>query len=241
MKFGIISDIHGNIEALNVVINKLEKNVDKIICLGDFVCGANHSEEVVQRIISMKEKVIAVRGNHEGYVLNGMPKFVHDHKRPARQNEFDRTEWVKRQLSDSSKEFLQNLPKERYYEVEGKKIYISHYPMKQDGKFKKHVKNANVGENEEMFDGIDADIFLYGHTHLEVFNVKDNKAYINPGSLGCPWKDKNAPYGVLSIEDNCVNYEQFYASYDVKSVVEEIKRVKFPGYEGVLKVFYGEE
>ena len=39
MKIGIISDIHGNIDALNSVLKMLEKEeVDKIICLGDFIC-----------------------------------------------------------------------------------------------------------------------------------------------------------------------------------------------------------
>lgn len=38
MKIGIISDIHGNIDALNSVLKMLEKEeVDKIICLGDFI------------------------------------------------------------------------------------------------------------------------------------------------------------------------------------------------------------
>ncbi len=38
MKIGIISDIHGNIDALNAVLKEIEKeNIDKIICLGDFI------------------------------------------------------------------------------------------------------------------------------------------------------------------------------------------------------------
>ncbi|MEI3401861.1 MAG: metallophosphoesterase family protein [Clostridia bacterium] len=46
MKIGLISDIHGNIKALDAVLEQLEKeNIDKIICLGDFVGGAPMSEE----------------------------------------------------------------------------------------------------------------------------------------------------------------------------------------------------
>ena len=38
MKIGIISDIHGNIDALNSVLKELEKEkVDRIICLGDSI------------------------------------------------------------------------------------------------------------------------------------------------------------------------------------------------------------
>lgn len=38
MKIGIISDVHGNIDALDAVLEELKKeNIDKIICLGDFI------------------------------------------------------------------------------------------------------------------------------------------------------------------------------------------------------------
>ena len=45
MKVGLISDIHGNKKALDVVLEQLEKeNVDKIICMGDLVGGAPMSD-----------------------------------------------------------------------------------------------------------------------------------------------------------------------------------------------------
>ena len=65
MKIGLISDIHGNKKALDTVLEQLEKkNIDKIICIGDLVGGAPMSEEVVQKIISMGQKVVSVKGNN---------------------------------------------------------------------------------------------------------------------------------------------------------------------------------
>ena len=198
MKIGIISDIHGNIKALEAIIEQLEKeNLDKIICLGDLVGGAPMSEEVVQKIISMGQKVITVRGNRERYIIEGMPKVVHDEKIKVSDGQLQRNEWLKKELSESSKEFILKLPKEIIIEIEENKIYIAHYPMNKDGSFRKHIKKANVKENEIMFSGIDADIYLYGHTHKEVYNFKNNKTYINPGALGCPEKTNYAPYGIL--------------------------------------------
>lgn len=46
----------------------------------------------------------------------------------------------KKELSDSSIEFISKLPKEILCEIEGKKIYIAHYPMNEDGNFRKHIK-----------------------------------------------------------------------------------------------------
>ena len=242
MKIGIISDIHGNKKALDAVLKQLEKeNIDKIICLGDLIGGAPRSEEVVQKIISMEDRIITVRGNREKYIIEGMPKVVHDEKIKVSDEQLQRNEWLKKGLSDSSLEFMTKLPKEIIYETEGKKIYIAHYPMNKDGSFRKHIKRASVEENEIIFNGIAADIYLYGHTHKEVYNLKNSKTYINPGALGCPGKTNYAPYGILNINKNKVEYNQLYVEYNVKEVIDCIRKVKFPGYTSVLKLFYGIE
>ena len=187
MKIGIISDIHGNVKAFEVVLQELEKqNIEKIICLGDLIGGAPMSEEVVQKIIEIKDKLIIVRGNRERYIIKGMQKGVQDEKIEVSKEQHERFKWLENSLSDSSKKYIHTLPKELTYEVEGKKIYICHYPMKKDGNFRQHVKNATPEENEVMFEGIHADIYLYGHTHEEIYNNINNKMYINPGALGCP-------------------------------------------------------
>ena len=176
MKIGLISDIHGNKKALDAVLKQLEKeNIDKIICIGDLVGEASMSEEVVQKIINMGQKVVAVRGNRERYIIEGMPKVVHDERMKISDEQLQRNECIKKELSDLSIEFISKLPKEIICEIEGNKIYIAHYPMNEDGNFRKHIKKANAEENEIMFSGIDADIYLYGHTHREVYNLKKAK------------------------------------------------------------------
>jgi predicted phosphodiesterase len=61
---GIISDIHGNLHGLNLVLGELSKqNCTDIICLGDLVDGGEYNAEVIDRIISLK--ITCVRGNHD--------------------------------------------------------------------------------------------------------------------------------------------------------------------------------
>ena len=62
--------------------------------------------------------------------------------------------------------------------------------------------------------------------------------YINPGALGCPSKTEFAPYGILTINKEKQEYEQKYAKYNVQEVIDDIKQIKFPGYEGVLRLFF---
>lgn len=240
MRIGIISDIHGNIKALEAVLKELEnKNIEKIIVLGDLIGGAPMSEEVVQKIMEIKDDLIIVKGNREKHIIEGLPKFVHDEKVKVTEEQKEGHNHLENELSDESKRFLQSLPKEIECEIEGKKIYVSHYPLDKKGNFRKHIKKASVQENEEMFFGIDADIYLYGHTHVENYNVKNGKLYINPGALGCPGKTGCAPYGILYVENDKVSYEQFYAKYNVKEVIDYMKETKIPGYKGTLRLFFG--
>ena len=105
--------------------------------------------------------------------------------------------------------------------------------------FKKHIKIANLQDNEEMFKDIDADIYLYGHTHVGIYNKSSNKYYINPGALGCPGKTDEAPYGILNVDRTTITYKQLKVKYNVKKVIEDINELSFPGYKHVLKIFYG--
>jgi predicted phosphodiesterase len=112
--------------------------------------------------------------------------------------------------------------------------------MNKDGNFKGHIKEATPEENEIMFEGVEADVYLYGHTHRAICNLNNGKIFINPGALGCPENTNCAPYGILSITNGIVKYKQLYAEYNVEEVIDDIQKAKFPGYKSVLKLFYGE-
>ena len=242
MKIGIITDVHSNIIALNTVLNEFEKiEVDKIICCGDIIGIGPNPEETVRELMKNKDKLIAVRGNHEQYLLKGLPKNVHDDKRAMSLEEIDNHEWTHSKLSKNSKNFISQFKISNIIEIEGKKIYIVHYPSNENGIYKEHIKNPTIKQNEDMFSGIDADIFIYGHTHITSINNKNNKWYINSGSLGCPVKSSIANAGILEINKNEIHYKQLKIEYNVNEVIQEIERLKFPFYKGILKIFYGKE
>lgn len=72
MKLGIITDIHNNLTALDAVVKRLQEiKCDKIICCGDIIGIGPYPEETVQYMMQIPD-LIAVRGNHEKYLLEGM-------------------------------------------------------------------------------------------------------------------------------------------------------------------------
>lgn len=239
MKIGVISDIHGNIEALNKVLEEFEKRkVDKIICCGDIIGIGPFPEEAVQKLMQYKEKIIGVRGNHEQYYFKGIPKNIHDDKRPVREEETKNHKWTQSNLSKESIEFLKDFPLELEVEINGKKIYVTHYPINADGSYRRHIKKATAKEIEELFDRIKADVYLYGHTHVANFNKLNEKMYINPGSLGCPGTTSIAKCGILTV-NNEINYESLNIKYNAEKVRKNIKDIKYPLYKKILTLFYG--
>jgi len=239
MKLGIITDIHSNKIALEAVLQEFKKrNVEKIICCGDIIGIGPFPEETVQILTGNKDRVIGVRGNHEQYLLEGLPEKVHDDKRRMEPEEIGNHKWNHSQISKISKEFLNELPEYKNIEIENKKIYITHYPKNENGEYKKNIKNPTIEENEKMFSGIDADIFLYGHTHATNIKHKDGKWYINVGTLGCPMSDNNANAGILTIDKEKVDFEHLSVKYNVEEVTQEIEKIKFPFYKQVLEIFY---
>lgn len=241
MKLGIITDIHSNIIALNEVLKEFEKiKVDKIICCGDIIGIGPSPEEVVQALMQMSDKLIGVRGNHEKYLLDGLLVNVHDNKRNMSFEEIQNHKWTHSRISEQSKKFLENLPIYKIIEIENKKIFVIHYPMNKKCEYKEHIKNPTFEENKEMFREVNYDIYVYGHTHSVCINNRDNKCFINVGSLGCPLQSNIANAGVLDIKDDKINFEQLAIPYNVNKVIKEIKKMKFPFYEGILKIFYGD-
>lgn len=242
MKIGIISDIHSNLIALKEVFNEFEKhNVERIICLGDIIGIGPYPEETTQYIIKNKDKIICVVGNHENYLLEGLPEKVHDDNRKLSENEIANHKWMHRQLSENSKRFIASLSKEHVIEIENKKIYISHYPIGQNGKYKVPIKNPTLKEVEGLFYGIDADIFLCGHSHSKFYYENNNKRYINPGSLGCTKGSSKANAVILNIMQENIDYELLDIEYDINLVINEINKRQYPAYKSMLRIFYGIE
>ncbi len=241
MKIGIIADIHSNVVALKRVLKEFENlNVEKIVCCGDIIGIGSRPEETVQELMKWNNKLVAVRGNHEQYLINGLPKLVHDNKRQMSLEEIQNHNWNHSQLSDSSVQFIKELPLNANINEGNVKIHITHYPLNSNGEYKKHLKSPSESEIKELFADATADVFLYGHTHTLSEILHENVWYINPGSLGCPMKSDIARCGVLTVDSGNVLYENLKLSYDVQSVIKDIEEKKYPDYQAMLDIFYGD-
>ena len=238
MRYGIITDIHNNVTALRAVLKQLkQRDCDRIICCGDIIGIGPNPEETVQEMMRIPE-LFAVRGNHEGFLLDGMPA-----EYPNEDNmsyaEMEHHRWEHGLLSEKSVGFLRSLPKRIDFKSEGLSISVMHSCMDEKGRYSGSVKNPTESDLSTMFSNVESDIIIYGHAHSR--NIcRGDSLYINVGSLGCPSKDHDiARAGVLDIENGKATIEPVDVRYDVEEVIRQIDELDYPDSGNIKRHFYG--
>lgn len=253
-KIAIISDIHGNLEALETVLLDIKKRgIDKIMCLGDIIAKGTHQEECVQLI---KENCcVVVKGNNDDFYssdeidLNGF-----------REIEKKRYAWIRKKLSSDSLKFLQNLPYSYEFYMSGRLVRLFHAHPEEVYKFIGNIEKIErlyelfLPSKNTISSNI-ADIVIYGHIHTQYMQKIYNRVIINTGSVGNsydvfrnPLKDGNvlntitANYLILSGNLNShnlnddISYEFVNISYDIDKELKENKdNIEYNEYETELK------
>ncbi len=240
MKLGVVTDVHGNLAALEAVLERFAKEgIDGLLCCGDMISIGPQSEECV-RLLMRQANFYAVQGNHERYFTTGMPTEVPNSENMS-ENEMLHQKWVHSTLSAETAAFLRALPLVQRLDIAGKRIAVQHYALEEGGgAFRAYVSRPSFAEQQQLFVGEGADIVLYGHDHAPVYNTDGQRHFINSGSLGCPSKARDvARAGLLTVEADGVGYEQVEVRYDVEVTLRRIREVRYPDYELIQAVFYG--
>jgi putative phosphoesterase len=165
MRYGIFSDIHSNLEALEAVIKAYQKEkIDKYFCLGDLVgYGANPNEcvEITRNLAAM-----TVVGNHDWAALGLFSTELFNQEAKAA------ILWTSQQLSDASKDFLRTLK----LVWESDNFVLAHGSLNDPHAFNYLQKTSNC---QATFQLMKSDICFVGHTHVPVVFVKDQQAEIH--------------------------------------------------------------
>ncbi|MFR8010213.1 MAG: metallophosphoesterase family protein [Clostridia bacterium] len=239
MKLGIVADIHNNVVALYAVLKVFDNlGCEKILCAGDIIGIGPYPEETVQQVKSIPD-LLAVRGNHEKYLLEGIPSEIPNSEGMGH-SEMEHHRWEHSLLTKSSVDFLSGLPNYVRFNVFGKKIVVMHYGMNQRNEYMQYMPNPTARDLRALFPEPD-DIVIYGHDHTQTICQYRNRWFINSGSLGCPGKDRDiARAALLEITPNGhVAVQSVKVTYNVSAVLEDIERLKYPAYAEIKRLFFG--
>ncbi|WP_150525898.1 metallophosphoesterase family protein [Roseibium sediminis] len=186
MKIAVVSDIHGNLPALEAVLADLKSEAtDVVVNLGDCVSGPLWPEETAQLL--MEQEWPTVRGNHDRQVLNALssPETTTDG-------------FSIRRLSETSKQWLASLqPTIRFSE----EIFLCHGTPTRDNKYlTEQVEGSKAFLADEAtiaaaLEGERSPLICCGHTHIpRVIRLTcTGQTIVNPGSIGLPAYDDDQP------------------------------------------------
>ncbi len=216
MRVLVVSDLHGNWEALRAVA--AAERTDRVICLGDIVDYGPRPVETVRWVRDHAD--VAVRGNHDTAVALG----VSCRSAPAfrRLSEESRRLTVP-MLPEEDRELLAGLPLRASLEIDGVRLALLHAapadPLYQ------YLPASDVEGWRTAVAGIDADLVLVGHTHLPVILELGGKKMVNPGSVGLPRDgDPRACYAL--IEDGRPVLKRI--AYDLERTIADLRAWGLP-------------
>lgn len=181
MNIAIISDIHGNCYALDLVLADLRRlGVERMVCLGDAIQGGAQPRETAQRLREMGCPV--VMGNADAWLLSGQETSTNE--QVTEQQQIVRA-WTLEQLSAEDRAWMEQFPPTIEIALEaGKKLLCFHGSP--DSFDEIILPNTTQEHLSVVLGGTDATILAGGHTHTQQWQrVRQRDAwYLNPGSVG---------------------------------------------------------
>jgi putative phosphoesterase len=186
MRFAAISDIHGNLWALDAVLDDIgTRRVDLTVNLGDILSSPLKPRETAERLMPLNLPTIS--GNHERQILeaevgqmSAEDLYAHDH------------------ISEAQRLWLRNLPKT--LRIEGDVLLVHGTPASDAHYFletvtKEGIRAATHDEVLERAGDAQASLIVCGHTHIpRALRLDDGRLIVNPGSVGWPAFDDTHPY-----------------------------------------------
>ena len=232
MRYALLGDIHGNTEALKVVLESIRvQNIDKIVCLGDVVGYGAEPVACLEMIRALKCDVIA--GNHDWAAVGKLNIDCFNAYAKAA------AIWTRDQLSEEQKNWLANLPLTITYEH----FAVAHGTFHQPEAFNYIQTVFDAQQSFEALKKLGARLGFLGHSHVPVgFFDTDPITYtldpdipideelamiVNAGSVGQPRDENNkSSFAIYDTEAAQVTINRL--DYDIDAAANKIRGVGLP-------------
>ena len=243
MRYGIVSDVHANIQAWKAVLRDMKKEgVDSILCLGDVIGYGPNPAEVLDSCYEHVDYFIL--GNHDAVIGNRLDSNLFN------DNAKFLIEWTREQLSDSAADFFAEMP----LRMEGDGFICAHGELAMPGRFN-YIYEAQ--DAIESFTSTQSPLMFVGHTHFPAkfrFDLSTNLVHkdlctngfllpherylINAGSVGDP-RDGNttASYCIYDADTRYLTYKQ--VPFDVQKFRRSLHKAQLPIQPYFLSVYEG--
>jgi putative phosphoesterase len=224
MRIAVISDIHGNLPALEAVIGDLEdQSPDEVWCGGDIGWAGPWASECIERIRATEWPT--VRGNTDVWIT-GDPQTVED---PAERRELENIA-AAHGISDDDAKWLAMLP--LGHPGPSSTLLVHGTP---DTPFDAPMPDAPAGEFAP-YEGVSA-VVIYGHVHRAfVRRLADGTVVCNPGSVGLPMDSALPSYLLIDSTGPDITFRHRRIGYDRNGAIRTARGLGGPVAEHFLEL-----
>ena len=243
MIYAILTDIHGNIFALDKALDLIAAahDVDRVICLGDCFSLGSSPKEVLHRLQSL-EDIIYIRGNHDRYLVEDIWEYERptiegmDPDDPVCIDIIANEKWTAEQIGEAGKQFIREMHLSYYETIEDTYVEFTHawfgrdeLPPTLDEAKKWRDQAQNKHPETKRF------VFVHGHTHIPRNEQFGNLTVLCPGSTGLPFdEDIRGVVAFLHVHDNNVQWEVKRFDYDNQQALDHLEQTKPPFYHNLI-------
>ncbi len=243
LRLAVLSDVHGNLEALETVLTDLEQQggADLTWYLGDLVAGPRPLE-CIQRIKALAEadegkRFKAIGGNIDRDVVTGS-RFPMEPARDAEEMQARMNAWKARdtvlnwslsQLDWDAYQFMSSLiGRELAKEIDGFGIVIGYHAVPGDDLAMLHPETPDEQAEDYLLDR-EGRLGIGGHVHVQMNRTIGRWQLVNVGSIGLSMDQPGyAQYGLLTFQNGQVDIDLRNIPYDVDAVVADLHAVGHP-------------
>ncbi|MCY3773256.1 MAG: metallophosphoesterase family protein [Gemmatimonadetes bacterium] len=235
MKIAILTDVHGNLPALQAALRAIRReDCDAIFHTGDSIGIGPYPAECLDLILNTP-RMVPIMGNHDAWFAYGLP----DPQPPwMSDGEVKHQQWTHSCIDPSLRTVVGAWPYLIQDIFEGVRVSFLHYGLTESRRnFVQIIRDPAPAELDDLFGNLDSDIVFYGHHHPSSDMVSKAR-YINPGSLGCHTRP-TARFAVLECREKRYNLEVRGVSYDDGILFREFEKRNVPEREFIYRAFFG--
>ena len=177
-------DIHGNLPALEAVLADVP--ADAVIVVGGDIASGLFPAPTLDLLRGLGERVCWLRGNAERELTPGEEGAAPD----------EILDWVRTKLNREQIAFLTGLPESVTLDVDGigRVLFVHATPRNDVDIFTERTPEENLAP---CFSGIEADLVVCGHTHVQFERTVGGLRVVNAGSVGMAYEDAPGAYWLL--------------------------------------------
>jgi putative phosphoesterase len=224
----VITDIHGNLPALEAALARVEElEIDQVYCGGDLVGYGPHPNEVCALIED--RRIPTIYGNYDYAIGRDLEDcgcaYPTQHERELGQRSVD---WTLAHTDQRAKDFMRELPFDLRFAVGDTSVHLVHGSPRKVNEYLFEDKPPSL--YERLAAAEEADVLVFGHTHKPWVHEYGGVLFVNCGSVGKPKDgDPRAAFAILRGEGGEVDVTIERVAYDAEAVAREVAAAGLPG------------